>query len=98
MVKRVVLDILDYLRSQVAEDKCTMEEMQSIHDIMIKHINVDATIGDIADHYGQSRSNVRNAIARGYIGKPKRRVYYNLAEFVKRMPKGWNRNAQISDK
>lgn len=92
MIKQIVLDILDFLRMQVANDKCTLEEMQSIHDTLINHIKVDATIGDIAEHYGQSQSNVRNAIARGYVGKPKRRVHYNLMQFARCMPKSWKRN------
>lgn len=92
MVKDVVLDILDYLHHQVENDKCTLEELQSIYGALTNGVHIDATIKDIAGHYGQSESNVRNAIARGYQGKPKRRVYYNLIEFVKRMPKNWKRN------
>lgn len=92
-----MLDLLDYWRKQVAEDKCTLEQMQSVYDTALMHIKTDATISDIAEHYGQSQNNVRNAIARGYIGKPKRRVYYNFMEFVKRMPKGWKRNKQTAE-
>lgn len=98
MIKQMVLDILDFLRKQVAEDKCTLEEMQSIHDTLISNIKIDATIGDIAEHYGQSQSNVRNAIARGYIGKPKRRVFYHLPKFMECMPKSWKRNKQTTEK
>lgn len=92
MIKDVVLDILDYLRYQAANGGCTEEEMQSIYESTLKNIQVDATIKDIAKHYGQSESNVRNAVARSYVGKPKRRVYYNLIEFVKHIPKSWKRN------
>lgn len=92
MIKKLVLEMLDYLRFQVENDKCTKEELRSIYSALTNGIHVDATIKDIAEHYGQSGSNVRNAIARGYTGKPKRGVYYNMVEFVKRMPKSWSSN------
>lgn len=94
MIKRIVLEILDYLRFQVENDKCTAAELQSIHDTLMMNMCVDATIKDIAGHYSQSESNVRNAIARGYAGKPKRRVFYDFMRFVKCMPKNWIRNTQ----
>lgn len=91
MIKKIILEILDYLRFQVENDKCTMEELQSIYDAVAKEVRIDATVGDIARHYGQSESNVCNAIARSYTGKPRRRVYYNLMEFLKCIPKRWGR-------
>ncbi len=92
MIKQVVLEILDYLKFQVANDKCTPEELRSVYNTLTESLNVDATISDLAEYYGQSQSNVRNAIARGYPGKPKRRVYYNFIKFAKRLPQTWKRN------
>ena len=95
MIKQVILDILDYLKFQVSEDRCTPEELKSMYDTLTENIAVDATIGDIAKHYGQSESNVRNIAARSFVGKPKRRVYYNLMKFAKCIPASWhNKRAQ----
>lgn len=95
MIKQVILDILDYLKYQVANDRCTPEELRSMYDTITENMTVEATIGDIAKHYGQSESNVRNVAARSYIGKPKRRVYYNLMKFSKCIPTSWcSRKAQ----
>ncbi len=90
MIKQIILDILDYLRYQVANDRCTPEELRSLYTTLENTMHIDATVDDIAGHYGQSTSNVRNIIARNYVGKPKRRVYYNLVEFIKHIPKSWH--------
>lgn len=86
MIKQIILDILDYLRYQVANDRCTPEELRSLYTTLGNTMHIDATVG----HYGQSTSNVRNIIARNNVGKPKRRVYYNLMEFIKHIPKSWH--------
>lgn len=91
MIKQIILDILDYLKFQVANDRCTPEELKSMYDTITENMTVDATISDIAKHYGQSESNVRNVAARSYIGKPKRRVYYNLLKFIKCAPSSWHK-------
>lgn len=97
MIKKIVLEILEYLRFQVENDKCTAAELRSIHDTLMSSVCVDSTIKDIAEHYGQSESNVRNAIARGYAGNPKRRVFYNFMQFVRCKPKNWTRNTKHAD-
>ena len=91
MIKQLILDILEYLKFQVANDRCTPEELRSMYNTITENLAVDATIGDIAKHYGQSESNVRNVAARSYVGKPKRRVYYNIMEFMKCIPTSWHR-------
>lgn len=94
MFKTILLDILDYIRNQVYNDKCTDEEMKSFYDSITEGIKIDATIGDIANHYGQSESNVRNVIARTYVGKPKRRVYYNFMKFIRCVPASWHKRKE----
>lgn len=91
MIKQLILDILDFLKFQVEEDRCTPEQLRSMYETITEDIAVDATIGDIAKHYGQSESNVRNVAARSYIGKPKRRVYYNMMKFRKCIPASWHK-------
>lgn len=94
MIKQLILNILDYLKFQVAEDRCTPEELKSMYDTIADNMTIDATIGDIARHYGQSESNVRNVAARNYVGKPKRRVYYNFMKFVRCAPASWHKKRE----
>ena len=94
-MKKVILEILDYLRYQVDNDKCTAEELRSIYDMASESLKVSATIDDIAEFYGQSKNNVSNVLSRRPIPakeKPKRRVYYNFAFFHKIIPNSWRRN------
>lgn len=88
-IKRILLNILDYLKYQVENDKCTMEEMRSIQSAIVNNLDIDASVMDVAQHYNQKESNVRNVLTRGYIGKPKRKVYYNFAKILKIVPSNW---------
>lgn len=93
-MKKFLIEVLDYLRNQLLNDKCTEEEMVHMVKVVSENISAEATISDIARHYGQSESNVRNIIARRYVGKPKRRVYYNFVEFAKHVPSAWRKHSQ----
>lgn len=57
MMKKAVLEIIDYLRYQVVNDKCTAEELRSIYDMASESLKVSATIDDLAEFYGQSKNN-----------------------------------------
>ena len=89
MIKKLLLEIIDYYREKIANDKCTESEMREIFALVSSKIVGDSTIADIAEHFGQSESNVRNIIARRYIGKPKRRVSYNFFKILDIVPKSW---------
>lgn len=90
-MKQVLLNILDYLRWQVENDKCTMNTMESVYRAFSKNLEIDATVNDIATHYGKEQNLVRNVINRRMIDKPKRRVYYNFMKFINIVPKSWRR-------
>ena len=94
-MKKVILEILDYLRYQVDNDKCTAEELRSIYESTSESLKVSATIEDLAEFYGQSKNNVSNVLSRRPIPrheKPKRKVYYNFAFFRTLVPKSWRRS------
>ena len=91
--KRIILEVLDYLRYQVENDRCTMEEIRSFANTIEDNLDIDCTTQDLAERYNQSRSNVRNALSRKFMPKPKRRVYYNFAKFIPFIPKRWVRHA-----
>ena len=92
MIKKLLLEIIDYYRDKIANDNCTEAEMRDIFALVSSKIVGDSTIADIAEHFGQSESNVRNIIARRYIGKPKRRVSYNFFKILDIVPKSWLKN------
>lgn len=91
-MKHILLNILDFLRYKVDNDQCTTEELRKFSDIATKELNTNATIDELSDFYGQSRSNVSNVISRRPIPKdkkPKRRIYYNFAWFNSIIPDSW---------
>lgn len=51
-MKKAVLEIIDYLRYQVVNDKCTAEELRSIYELTSESLKVSATIDDLAEFYG----------------------------------------------
>lgn len=89
-IKQVILDVLDYLRYQVVNDKCTPEELRNIKDNFVDNLEVDATIKDIAQYYGKTENDVSTVISRR-LSKPKRKVMYNFTWFARVMPKTWKR-------
>lgn len=93
-MKDAILEILDYLRYEVANDKCTPEQLKSIYKMSAENLKLRATSEDIAEFYGQTQSNVRNVLNRNYIPedcKPKRRVYYDFVWLTSVIPKSWRK-------
>lgn len=94
-MKKAILEILDFCRYKVVNDKCTPEELKSFYDIATKELDIRGSVSDLAEFYGQSRSNVSNVISRRYIPgkeKPKRQVTYRFGWFASIMPESWKRN------
>lgn len=89
MIKEMLLEIMDFYRYKVENDKCTDADMREAFNLLSENVSSEATIKDIARHYGQSDSNVRNVLSRKYIGKPTRKVTYNFAGVSKVIPTSW---------
>lgn len=90
--KRVIIEVLDYLKFKILNDDCTPDEIRSISNLVEENLDINCTAKDLADYYGQSHSNVRNVLTRNFMPKPKRRVYYNFSKFIKFIPKTWKRH------
>lgn len=91
-MKDFILDVIDFLRGEVENDRCTTEQMQRIADFAKEELHCQATIDDMAQFYGQSRSNVSNIISRRPIPKdkkPQRRILYDFGWFATLVPKSW---------
>ena len=93
--ERLILNILEFMGYKVRNRQCTHEELRKFSDIATKELNTTATIDELSEFYGQSRSNVSNVISRRPIPKnkkPKRRVYYNFAWFSSIIPESWKKS------
>ena len=88
-VKRVILEILDYLRYQVENDRCSMEELRSIETTLSHNLDIECTAKDLSERYGQSVNNVHNALHRNTMPKGKHRTLYNFTKFIPFIPKRW---------
>ena len=95
--KRVVIEVLDYLKYKVLNDDCTPEELRSFQDVITDNLEINCTTADLAQRYNQSPSNVRNILSRNFMPKPKRRVYYSFSKFIKYIPKWWVRSTSDAD-
>ena len=81
--KKLLSEILAYYKDKVDNNLCTMEEMESACKVLEENMEVYGTIGDFAKFYGQSEGNVRTAINRKLIAKPKRALLYPFHKFIK---------------
>ena len=95
--KKLLSEILAFLKYKVETDKCTAEEIRKFSDIAIEQLDTLATTKEIADFYGQSVRNVHNILERRPIPKdkkPTRRVYFSFNLFAKLKPKSWKRQTK----
>lgn len=92
MVKKMLLEIIDFYREKIINDKCSEADMRSVFKMLSENAIGDVTIGELAEYYNQSESNVRNVLSRNYIGKPRRKLLYNFMKVIKVIPKTWGRD------
>lgn len=95
--KKLLLEILDFLRYKVDTDQCTAEEIRKFSDIAIEQLDTLATTEDIARFYNQPLYNVHNILKRRPIPKdkqPKRKVYFSFNLFASLKPKSWHKANQ----
>lgn len=94
IIKRELLEILDFEKDKIQKDRCTAEDFKSVHRILSKYLCSEATVADLSEFFGQPEANIRNVISRRYVPpekKPKRRVYYNFTWFASLVPKSWRK-------
>lgn len=92
--KKIILEVLDFIRYKVENDRLTMSDAESIARTISSNLELEGTIEDLASFYKVQESRVRNTINRKMIQKPKRRVYYRFLSFMKIAPEKW-RNEQF---
>lgn len=89
--KKYLIEILDYYKQRLANDACTMDEINSATKALEENMKINGTIRDFAEFYGVSESNVRATIARKLIAKPERKVLYPFHKFAKIIPENWRK-------
>lgn len=90
-MKKILIEILDFYRYKLDNDKCTAEDMKTVFNALDNGVVCETTIKDLADFYGQSESNVRNVLSRNIVEKPKRKVAYNFISACRILPQKWKK-------
>ena len=94
--KKELLEILGYYRYKIDNNLCTPEEIESANKLLQENLDVYGTVEDFAKFYNVSETQVRSAINRKLIDKPKRRVYYRFLSFLKVAPRTWRERLHTS--
>ncbi len=89
LAKRILSDILGFLKDKVDNDALTLEEQAALLRFFEENIPVRGTIEDLARYYHQSPVNVRSVIHRRLLSKPLRRFLYSFLDFRKVIPDKW---------
>ena len=89
--KQELKEIFEFAIYKLDNNLCTPDEMNSFADAAKEHLNLLATTEEMAKFYGVSDHQVRSAINRKLISKPKRRVYYRFLDFMKVAPEKWHK-------
>lgn len=93
--KNLILDVLTIFKYKVQNNECTPEELKNISENVVTNLAVNATIEDIANAFGQSKTNVKAVMSQNQFQKdnpPKTKKFYNIINFSKIIPSSWRRN------
>lgn len=93
-MKKYLLEILDFFKYKLENDKCTSEDMAEAFNIISSGVVCEATVKDIADFYGQSESNVRNVVFRKSTPRSRRVTMYNFIHLSRFVPDRWRRRTK----
>lgn len=69
----------------------TLSEMEGVVRMLTENITLIGTAEEIAGFYHRTPQDVRNVVSRKMFSKPKRRVHYDVAEFMKAAPSKWKK-------
>jgi len=83
-------ECLEMLQNKIRGGRFTAGDLRALLDAFTAGGGVSATAQDLAELYGTTEVNVRSVIKRRVRSKPRRRVYYDLLEFSRAVPKSWH--------
>lgn len=87
--KKELLEIIGFYKYKIENNLCTPEEIESTSKLLQENLDIYGTAEDFANFFGVSETQIRSAINRKLIDKPKRRVYYRFISFLKVAPRSW---------
>lgn len=90
-LKSTLSEFLSFLKYKVDNDLLTMEEVESLAHTIEEGLTVRGTTDDLANFYGQPKTNISSLISRKMVKKPVRRVYYSFKAFRKIVPEKWKK-------
>ena len=86
----IVLDVLDFIRDQYKEGRCTKRQTDVVYDAALNIVDAYATSDELARHFGKTVEAVHGVIKRRMTEKPKKNItLYSFRAFQKCVPKGW---------
>jgi hypothetical protein len=91
-MRDALADWLGMLAHKARTGQLTAEDAAVLHRAICDAGGIRATVRDLAGYYGQPETNVRHVISRNLLPAPERRVYYDFAEFRKRVPARWTKH------
>lgn len=94
MTNEILTEALDAaivsFRNRLHNGGLTADDLRAIIQIIASSGGVSVTVTDLAELYGKSETNIRSVIKRRIDTRPRRRVHYNLLEFIKVAPRKWH--------
>ena len=95
--KKILLEILSFLRYKIENDFLTMEEVESVSKVIENSLVVLGTADDFARYFGKPKTNISSVINRRMLDRPVRKVFYRFNSFLKTVPEKWLSHGQPSD-
>lgn len=89
LCKKILSEVLGFLKSKVDGDSLTLEEVQAFVRIIENNIHLVGTADDFARYFHQTPGAVRAVIHRRMLSKPVRRVTYRFLDFLRIVPAKW---------
>ena len=85
--KELINLTLDFYKYKVNNGSCTMEDLNSVSEMLQENLDVIGTVEDFSRFCDIPENQVRTIISRKVIDKPKRRVFYRFLPFIKNVPR-----------
>ena len=90
ILKEALDAALESFRRRLRTGGLTADDLRAILNVIAASGGVSVTVSDLAELYGTTESAVRSVIKRRISTRPRRRVHYNLLEFIRAAPRKWH--------
>ena len=95
--KKILLEILSFLRYKIENDFLTMEEVESVSKVIENSLVLLGTADDFSRYFGKPKTNISSVINRRMLDRPVRKVFYRFGSFLKIVPDKWISHGQPRD-